>query len=126
MRTSAFALATALAFTAPAAAEQLTTSALLDFAEHGDLVDRLFLESYIAGLADGVELSHEVARSAGVAFFCPGDGLRFSGDLVLDILREQVAWHPQARSMEPRVVFFTGLVKRYPCQEQLGQLGGRR
>jgi hypothetical protein len=42
------------------------------------------------------------------------------------VLREQVAWHPESAAMEPRVVFFTGLMNRYPCEEQLGQLGRPR
>jgi len=128
MRTPAFVtatfLATLLAFSPPAAAEEFTTSDLLAMADGGDEVDRLTLESYVAGLAEGVEMSHLVASSGGVAFFCPEAGLSFGGELVMEILREQVAWFPQAKSMAPRVVFFTGLVKRYPCQEQVGLLGG--
>jgi len=122
---SVFALAAGLASAGPAEARSLTTSELLVMAEQGDAVDRLFLESYVAGLAEGVAFSHQVASSAGVSFFCPEAGLRFGGELVMDILREQVAWFPQAKAMEPGVVFFTGLIARYPCQEQVGRLGQR-
>ncbi len=124
MRLPALALAAALALPAPALAESFTTSELLAIAENGDEVDRLFLVSYAAGLAQGVEMSHQVASEAGLAFFCPTEPLSFGGDLVLDVLREQVAWHPESAAMEPRVVFFNGLMSRYPCaQQQLGQLG---
>jgi hypothetical protein len=120
MRNPALALAILLAIPLPAAADEFTTSELLAIADGGDDVDRLYFESYAVGLAEGVEMSHQVASSAGVAFFCPEAGLLFGGALVLDVLREQMAWYPQAAAMEPRVVFFTGLIKRYPCDEQLG------
>ena len=127
MRLSALALAAALALPAPVAAEPFTTAELLAIDDHGDEVDRLFLVSYAAGLAQGVEMSHQVAAEAGMAFFCPKEKLSFGGELVLDVLREQVAWYPQSAAMEPRVVFFTGLMKRYPCEEQqLGELGRPR
>ena len=124
MRLSALALAAALALPAPVAAEPFTTAELLAIADHGDDVDRLFMVSYTAGLAQGVEMSHQLAAEAGTAFFCPKEELEFGGDLVLAVLREQVAWHPQSASLEPRIVFFTGLMKRYPCEDrQLGRLG---
>lgn len=127
MRSCILALAAALALPAPALAESFTTSELLEIADHGDEVDRLFMVSYVAGLAQGVEMSHQVANEAGVAFFCPQEPVRFGGELVLDVLREQVAWYPQSAAMEPRVVFFNGLMKRYPCADrQLGQLGRPR
>lgn len=127
MRLSAFALATALVLPAPALADSFTTSELLAIADGGDEVDRLFLVSYAAGLAQGVEMSHQAASEAGIAFFCPTEQLDFGDELVLDVLREQVDWHPEAAAMEPRVVFFTGLMNRYPCEVgQLGQLGRPR
>ena len=127
MRFSALALVTALALPAPAVADSFTTSELLAIDDHGDEIDRLFLVSYAAGLAQGVEMSHQVASEAGLAFFCPTEPLSFGGELVMDVLREQVAWHPESAAMEPRVVFFTGLMNRYPCKEQqLGQLGRPR
>ena len=127
MRLSTLALVTALALPAPALADSFTTSELLAIAQSGDEVDRLFLVSYAAGLAQGVEMSHQVASEAGLTFFCPTEPLRFGGELVLAVLREQVAWHPESAAMEPRVVFFAGLVNRYPCEEQqLGQLGRRQ
>lgn len=127
MRFSAFALATALVLPLPALGDSFTTSELLAIADGGDELDRLFLVSYAAGLAQGVEMSHQVATEAGVSFFCPAGEVEFGGELVLDVLREQVGWHPEAAAMEPRVVFFTGLMNRYPCaEEQLGQLGRPR
>jgi hypothetical protein len=126
MRLFTLALVTAVALPAPALADSFTTSELLSIADGGDEVDRLFLASYAAGLAQGVEMSHQVATEAGVELFCPTEPLSFGGELVLDVLREQVAWHPESAAMEPRVVFFTGLMNRYPCEEQLGELGRPR
>jgi hypothetical protein len=127
MRRSILTLSVAACLLAPAgaAAESFTTKELLTIADHGDEVDRLFLVSYAAGLAQGVEMSHQVSNAAGVSFFCPEERLTFGQELVLEILREQVAYFPQSAEMEPRVVFFTGLMNRYPCDEELGLLGRR-
>jgi hypothetical protein len=70
-RLSALALATSLALPAAALADSFTTSELLAIDDHGDEVDRLFLASYAAGLAQGVEMSQQVASEAGLAFFAP-------------------------------------------------------
>jgi hypothetical protein len=129
MRAFALALVGVLALSTPAGAteEDFTTAELLAIAEHGDAVDRLFLVSYTVGLAQGVQMSHQVSNAAGVALFCPQEDLSFGEALVLEILREQVDHHPQSADMEPRVVFFSGLMNRYPCEEErLGQLGQRR
>lgn len=125
MRRSLLALTLAATLSVPttALAERFTTRELLAIDEHGDAVDRLFLVSYAVGLAQGIEMSHQALHAAGVAFFCPQEQVSFGEDLVLEILREQVAEHPQSSEMEPRVVFFTGLMSRYPCEgEQMGQL----
>lgn len=127
MRRLPWVLLACLFWPLPASADQFTTSELLAIAEDGDEVDRLFLVSYSAGLAQGVEMSHQVSNAAGVTFFCPDEQLKFGGELVLEILREQVAYYPQSAAMEPRVVFFNGLMSRYPCEgEQLGQVRATR
>jgi hypothetical protein len=129
MRRSVLALLAAASLSLPtgAAAESFTTKELLRIAEEGDAVDQLFLVSYTVGLAQGVEMSHQASNTAGLAFFCPQESLSFGQELVMSILREQVAHYPQSAEMEPRVVFFNGLVSRYPCEEErLGQLGRER